>query len=245
MSPKKAKRPKSTTVPISSTSTAPIVFAGRDGLGAYTADPTAFPSSRVIYYDDKWVVVNDLYPKASIHLLLLSRDTSKHLLHPFEVFEDLVFLQAAKEAAEKLKKSAASELRRKFGRMSAQDKQREEVMSSDTITSTLPTGRDWESEIKIGVHAFPSMNHLHVHILSRDMHSECMRHRKHYNSFNTPFLVGLEDLPLPKSSPRRHPGREGYLDRDLICWRCGKGFGNRFRRLKDHLDEEFEDWKRE
>lgn len=97
----------------------------------------------------------------------------------------------------------------------------------------------------VGIHAHPSMAHLHVHVISRDRVNECMKHRKHYNSFATPFLVPLEDFPLETGDVRRHPGREGYLDQELRCWRCGVGFGNQFKKLKAHLDEEFEEWKRE
>ena len=89
------------------------------------------------------------------------------------------------------------------------------------------------------------MNHLHVHILSVDRHSECMRHRKHYNSFATPFLIDVEDFPLNKHDPRRHAGRERYLERDLVCWRCQRNFRNKFAKLKEHLEEEFEVWKKE
>jgi len=71
-----------------------------------------------------------------------------------------------------------------------------------------------------------------------------MRHKKHYNSFATPFLVPIEDFPLDEGDVRRHPGREGYLDRELVCWRCGKGFGRKFKELKGHLEEELEEWKR-
>ena len=72
-----------------------------------------------------------------------------------------------------------------------------------------------------------------------------MRHRKHYNSFATPFLIDVEDFPLEKEGPRRHAGREGYLERDLACWKCQKNFRNKFAKLKAHLEEEFEVWKKE
>ncbi|KAL6910951.1 hypothetical protein GGI43DRAFT_30692 [Trichoderma evansii] len=109
----------------------------------------------------------------------------------------------------------------------------------------LPSGRDWAAEIKCGVHAVPSMGHLHIHVLSRDMHSPAMKHRKHYNSFNTPFLVDVADFPLESDDLRRSSKDEGFMRRDLTCWRCGKNFGNKFKELKDHLEKEFEEWKRE
>ena len=90
------------------------------------------------------------------------------------------------------------------------------------------------------------MTHLHIHILSRDMHSERLRHRKHYNSFNTPFFVPLEDFPLSEGEKKERLGRRAeWLKRDFVCWRCGKGFGNRFKSLKEHLEGEFEAWRDE
>ncbi|KAL9640812.1 MAG: hypothetical protein Q9164_000047 [Protoblastenia rupestris] len=243
MSPKKLSSSKKT--PASDTSkTDPAtktVFLGRDGLGAYIADPTSFPSSRVVYHDEKWVVINDLFPKSSIHLLLLPRNPAKELLHPFDAFEDPTFLSQIQAEVQKLRTLAAKELKRRFGKYSRKEQAREAALESDT--GTLPEGRDWEKEIISGIHAGPSMSHLHVHVLSVDRYSECMRHRKHYNSFSTPFLIDVEDFPLAKDDPRRHPGRHGYLDRDLICWRCGKGFGRSFAKLKEHVDGEFERWR--
>jgi aprataxin len=112
--------------------------------------------------------------------------------------------------------------------------------------SHLPPGRDFRSALRVGIHAHPSMNHLHIHIISPDMSRETMRHRKHYNSFNTPFFIPLADFPLAEDDQRREVGyQNANLARDFTCWRCGRGFGNRFKELKGHLEEEFERWKRE
>lgn len=148
-----------------------------------------------------------------------------------------------------------------------------------------------------GVHSHPSMNHLHVHVLSVDRRSERMKHRKHYNSFATGFFVGVEEFPLGVGAGalegtvrgeetkerdlveggngresgtgvkgvvldedklmrakadwiadqrrRAGGGREGFLAHDMKCWRCGRNFGNRFKELKEHLEAEFDEWKRE
>ena len=225
-------------------------FLGRDGLGAYISSPASFPASRVIYHDEKWVVINDLFPKSSVHLLLLPRDPAKQLLHPFDAFTDLDFLKEVQGEVRKLRGLAAKELQRRYGKFSALDQKRQKAIDafdgdSDGESRQLPIGRDWSKSVISGIHAGPSMNHLHVHIISIDRHSECMKHRKHYNSFSTPFLIDVEDFPLDKSDDRKHPGRERYLDRELECWRCGTVFGNKFSRLKAHLDDEFEEWKKE
>jgi len=167
------------------------------------------------------------------------------LLHPFEALEDAEFLSKVQEQVKRFRILAAKELKRRLGKFSTSEEAREEALDRNNASEPVPVpeGRDWDAEIVAGIHAGPSMNHLHVHILSRDRYSECLRHRKHYNSFSTPFFIPVEDFPLRPADERRHPGREGYMRRELRCWRCGKGFGNGFKRLKEHLGEEFEVWK--
>jgi aprataxin len=109
--------------------------------------------------------------------------------------------------------------------------------------AALPPGRDYALDIVTGVHTHPSMNHLHIHVFSRDMHSPCMKHKKHYLSFNTSFLVQLDEFPLEKGSERFSPG--DWPSWNMQCWKCGRGFENKFKKLKEHLDEEFEAWVRE
>ncbi|KAF2087877.1 HIT-like protein [Saccharata proteae CBS 121410] len=222
-------------------------FHGRDGLGAYIADPSSFPPSRILYHTKDWVVINDMFPKSSVHLLLLPRDPDKTHLHPFDAFEDAEFLQSCRAEAEKVVKIVAAELRRKYGRDSKQDRELNEAMDADEPPdpANLPKGRDWSEGVLVGIHSRPSMSNLHIHVLSPDRFSERLKHRKHYNSFSTPFLVPLDAFPLAKNDERRHPGRSGYLDSGFVCWRCGQGFGNQFKRLKEHLEEEFEAWRKE
>ena len=217
----------------------------RDGLYAYMQNPANFPSSRVIYHNENFVAINDAYPKATVHTLLLPRNESKTLLHPFDALSDPEFLTTVRAEAEALKVLVASELRHLLGKHSASEQARIEAMSADPPPDTLPLGRDWTKEIRVGVHAGPSMNHLHVHVMSRDMHSECLKHRKHYNSFNTPFFVPLDDFPLKEEDERWGWGRMHYMKRGFVCWKCGAEFGNRFQLLKGHLEEEFSRWRAE
>ncbi|PNS19393.1 Aprataxin-like protein [Sphaceloma murrayae] len=220
-------------------------YGGRDGLKAYTVEPEAFGSDRIISFDDKFVHIWDMFPKAAVHTLVLTRDFSKDELHPFDAFEDPVFLEETKVAVDKAKQVVASELRRRFGRYSASEQARIAAMEADEIPDELPEGRDWLKEVKAGIHAHPSMTHLHVHVMSVDNTGDCLSHAKHYESFNTGFLVPLEAFPLGPDDPRRHPGSNGIINQDLKCWRCGRNFGRKFKALKEHLSEEFETWKRE
>ncbi|KAL6849580.1 aprataxin-like protein [Amphichorda felina] len=225
-------------------------FMNRKGLGAYLADPGSFPASRVIYHTPDFVAVNDKFPKATVHTLLLPRSPKHNLLHPFDALADDDFRQKVIAETSRLKDLAAAELRRQLGRDSKSDAKRQAVLDGaadpdDDGDGSLPAGRDWSKDIIAGVHAVPSMSHVHIHVLSRDMHSPPLKHRKHYNSFTTPFLVPLEDFPLAPDDPRRRTKDEQYLQWGMRCWRCGRDFGHHFKQLKEHLEEEFDKWKRE
>ncbi|KAI5807029.1 HIT-like domain-containing protein [Geopyxis carbonaria] len=197
-----------------------------DGLLPYIERPASFPPSILISHTPTHVAIRDLYPKASVHTLLIPRSHSHMLLHPITAFDDAPFLAATRAAASTLADLVAAELSRRFG---AQD------------------GRDWRREVRVGVHLVPSMNHLHVHVLSRENRSERLKTAKHYLSFNSPFFVALEEFPLKKEDWRRgEEGRrraEGLLKGSLVCWRCGEGFGRAMKRLKGHLEVEFGRWK--
>lgn len=222
-------------------------FNGRDGLGAYIKNPEKYDSNVVIYHNSDFVVIHDLYPKSSIHTLILPRSAKHNYIHPFEAFEDAEFLELCRAELKKVEALVAAELQRRYGRYSKEDEELEKVLNGEVDIPNdqpLPVGRDWSKDVMSGVHAHPSMNHLHIHIMSKDRYSDCLNHRKHYNSFNTAFFVPLRDFPLAKDDPRRDPGKAGYLKEDFKCWRCGKMFGNQFTKLKAHLAEEFDEWKR-
>ena len=218
---------------------------GRDGLLPYITSPASFPAQRVLRYNDAFVTIRDLYPKSTVHLLLLPRDPALYRQHPFDALADPSFLAAVRTQVTELTALVASELRRLFGADSAADAARNAALDADEPPPDLPPGRDWGSEVMAGVHASPSMNHMHVHVLSRDRWSGALKHRKHYNSFSTGFFVPVGDFPLEGADPRRAPGQEGYLGRELVCWRCGWNFGKRFAELRAPLGVEFAAWRRE
>ncbi|KAF2727866.1 HIT-like protein [Polyplosphaeria fusca] len=251
------KRPKPTTPapsPSRKKKKTPT-FNPRDGLGTYITSPSSHPLSRVLEYDDEFVVINDMYPKSSVHLLLLPRDPTLSDTHPLDALtHNPSFLSSVRERVTHLKTLVATELRRRYGLNSESDTPYQNalsvLMASPSAPSVpserdalLPAGRDWTREVIAGVHAHPSMNHLHIHVLSRDMYSECVRHKKHYLSFTTGFFVELDAFPLEEESERWECS--GWPKWNMVCWRCGRGFGNRFQELKGHLAEEFEGWIRE
>lgn len=46
-----------------------------------------------------------------------------------------------------------------------------------------------DRNFKIGYHAEPSMFRLHLHVISDDMNSPCLKTKKHWNSYNTDFFL--------------------------------------------------------
>lgn len=224
----------------------------RNGLGVYIDTPEANPDGRVIDYDDDFVVVKDAFPKASVHLLLLPRNPSYYAQHPLDALSDPIFLASVHPYIDRLMRLAAAELRRMYGHGSASDRPHhaalESLMSAPDLeqtksqpTDSIPTGRNWLSEIVAGVHTHPSMNHMHIHVFSREMSSEWMKHKKHYLSFHTSFLVQITEFPLKKGSHRFHS--DDWPSWDLKCWRCGRNFKNKFTAFKEHLNTEIEEWK--
>lgn len=237
MKPKKKQTASNTDAPTKQT-----IFSGRDGLAAYTIDPASFPQSRVVRFNDKFTIIRDLFPKAWIHLLILPRDPKKNVLRPQDAFDNVRFLEECKQEEKKVRGIVAEELRRNFGKHSKSERARMEAMEAEDPPDELPTGRDWSKEVISGIHANPSMNHVHIHVLSRDMVSEPMKKINHYLSFTTDFFVSLDQFPLPEDDHRRN---YRHLPADMHCWRCGKNFGNKISKLKEHLAEEFEEWKKE
>jgi aprataxin len=217
----------------------------RDGLLPYIQNPEEFSTSRIVEYDSNWVLIKDLYPKATVHFLLLPRDPKFYKQHPCQAFKDEGFLSEAKNAAQKARAIAASELRRLHGSYSKSEQPRNEAMDSDDPPDELPAGRIWEEDIKMGIHACPSMNHMHIHIISRDNYSDRLKHRKHYQSFNSPFFICLDEFPLADDDERWNIEEAKYLKKDFECWRCGEDFGSQFKKLKEHLAHEFEEWRAE
>jgi aprataxin len=218
----------------------------RNGLLAYILDPAKFAPNIVINHNERIVLIRDAFPKATVHLLLLPRDPAKQGLHPRDALNDIEFLKTMRTEAAAALELAASELSRQISPYSESCKERIAAMESDELPDELPAGRDFAKEFKVGIHAHPSMNHLHIHIISRDMHSDRLKHQKHYNSFNTDFFIPLGDFPLAQDDIKRNTSyQNANLKKEYKCWRCGKMFGNKFTQLKAHLEEEFKAWRME
>ena len=108
-----------------------------------------------------------MFPKSSIHLLLLPR-SSRNELSPQEAFDDPEFLADCRNELKVVERIVAEELRRRFGKYSRTEQARITAMDADEPPSTddLPEGRDWLSQVKSGIHRSPSMWNVHIHVMS-------------------------------------------------------------------------------
>jgi aprataxin len=92
---------------------------------------------------------------------------------------------------------------------------------------------------KVGFHSIPSMNQLHLHVISTDFVSPCLKNKKHYNSFCTPFFIEIDQAikQLNDEDELSFDTNkfEAYLKEPLQCLHCDSVFTN-IPKLKQHLE---------
>jgi aprataxin len=98
-----------------------------------------------------------------------------------------------------------------------------------------------QSRYLIGFHSIQSMYPLHMHILTNDFQSDCLKTKKHWNSFNTKYFVHLNDILGHLRSNDDLTGLvesddklEAHLKHDLVCNKCNERLQN-MPKLKQHL----------
>ncbi|XP_066581138.1 aprataxin isoform X2 [Prorops nasuta] len=96
-----------------------------------------------------------------------------------------------------------------------------------------------EYKFLIGYHAMPSMHRLHLHIISSDFNSPCLKTKHHWNSFNTPYFIPSKEIvqQLKESGKIQAiaPDKcKEYLLRPLRCHKCSER-PETIRMLKQHL----------
>ncbi|KAG5441636.1 Aprataxin [Clonorchis sinensis] len=96
-------------------------------------------------------------------------------------------------------------------------------------------------EFQIGYHAVPSMPQLHLHVISTDFCSLCLKTKKHWNSFTTNFFIPSQDfMKMVEDNQHRElldtAKYEQLLKQDLKCHKCPVGFKT-IPALKAHLEQ--------
>ncbi|XP_077004074.1 aprataxin isoform X2 [Tamandua tetradactyla] len=90
---------------------------------------------------------------------------------------------------------------------------------------------------RLGYHAIPSMSHVHLHVISQDFDSPCLKNKKHWNSFNTEyFLESQAVIEMVKESGRVtiRDGTSELLKLPLRCHECQQLLSS-IPQLKEHL----------
>ncbi|XP_059612453.1 aprataxin-like protein [Phlebotomus argentipes] len=95
------------------------------------------------------------------------------------------------------------------------------------------------SDFKMGYHAQPSMKRLHLHVISDDFISPCIKSKHHWNTFTTDFFIPtcrIKTMLETMGRVQRLPESEikALLKRDLQCHKCSYKADN-LPNLKNHL----------
>ncbi|KAJ8247636.1 hypothetical protein GJAV_G00248550 [Gymnothorax javanicus] len=94
-----------------------------------------------------------------------------------------------------------------------------------------------ELRFRMGYHAIPSMSHLHLHAISQDFDSPCLKNKKHWNSFTTEYFIDSGDVIEMLERDGRvtvRPRTEELLKLPLRCHVCRKELPT-IPQLKEHL----------
>lgn len=98
--------------------------------------------------------------------------------------------------------------------------------------------RDAQSlRFRMGYHAIPSMSHVHLHVISQDFDSPCLKNKKHWNSFTTDYFVDSEDVVAMLERDGSVTVKEGVgelLKLPLRCHVCHRELPT-IPQLKEHL----------
>lgn len=173
------------------------------GLKQALKDP-----NNIIYESKSCSVINDKYPKAKRHFLVISKLdlSSMTVLNETHVplLEEMV--QIGKDLQAKEKK----------------------------INPKM--------EFKMGFHAVPSMTRLHMHVISTDFDSICLKNKRHWNSFTTSFFRPASQILSELRSNSRisidSSFYKRFLEDALKCHICNEKPRN-LPRLKDHIKTHF------
>ncbi|XP_072179886.1 aprataxin-like [Diadema setosum] len=108
------------------------------------------------------------------------------------------------------------------------------------VGKTIITDSTGEKKLdfKLGYHAIPSMSHLHLHAISQDFDSPCLKTKKHWNSFTTDYFVESGEImeQLEKEGRVDTSGKKGeeLLKSSLRCHICKADMAN-MPKLKAHI----------
>ncbi|XP_043572262.1 aprataxin [Chiloscyllium plagiosum] len=92
-------------------------------------------------------------------------------------------------------------------------------------------------KFRLGYHAIPSMSQIHLHVISQDFDSPCLKTKKHWNSFNTDYFLESEDVMKTVEQNGKVTVKDGIaelLKLPLMCHVCQQQQST-IPQLKQHL----------
>ncbi|XP_032252611.1 aprataxin isoform X2 [Halichoerus grypus] len=90
---------------------------------------------------------------------------------------------------------------------------------------------------RLGYHAIPSMSHVHLHVISQDFDSPCLKNKKHWNSFNTEYFLESQaviEMVRDAGTVSVRDGMPELLRLPLRCHECQESLPS-IPQLKEHL----------
>ncbi|XP_069909389.1 aprataxin isoform X6 [Oryctolagus cuniculus] len=90
---------------------------------------------------------------------------------------------------------------------------------------------------RLGYHAIPSMSHVHLHVISQDFDSPCLKNKKHWNSFNTEYFLESQaviGMVQEAGGVTVRDGTSELLKLPLRCHECQQQLPS-IPQLKEHL----------
>ncbi|KAL7549272.1 hypothetical protein ACHAWF_012544 [Thalassiosira exigua] len=189
----------------------------RDGLRNVLA---AVESSRcprnplILFMNEEYVCTYDMYPKARYHVLLMPRRKSDGTVRGLGTVDALNDLES----------SHLSELK-EFHELGANIARRLVEFHENSPNHSAIS-------FMLGYHALPSLEPLHLHIISSDLDSPCITKRDHIVSFISPLFF-VEPLSVERHlasafadsvvlSVRTERARDVRDSTPMTCLRCGR-----------------------
>ncbi|CBZ23969.1 conserved hypothetical protein [Leishmania mexicana MHOM/GT/2001/U1103] len=167
--------------------------------------------SSLLYKDDVCALVNDAFPKSMVHCLVMPLDLRLESLNALTK-KDVPLLRHMMHVGDEY---------------------------VHYLKKAVPHAYKARRFIA-GFHALPSLPMLHLHVLSTDLDSPCLKSKKHYNSFATFFFLTsdrvLEDLERHgRVTLNQDVARLRQMEeQDMKCLWCGTALPN-VPAMKSHI----------
>lgn len=184
----------------------------------FIKSPEKYPNI-VLYYDETVCIIKDAFPKGKVHLLILPRHDNLTKMKPQEAFKEEQKIELIQPYVEQATEMARKLFRKEWKRID---------------------GKDEEVEILVCCHSVPSLNNLHIHVMTKDMCGTHMKNKKHFNSFQTNFAIKFDEFPLKDDDFRMYDKTkcEMLLKQDLVYHKVN--YKGSFKKLQWKLQEDFD-----